>query len=207
MLVKINIRDFNPDDLYQVANLQASSFREDLNRIVKLPDEKMAEFLIKVGEVCPCPFTGYLVAENSGEIMGVMILKWPEQSIPRSKFQLSKALHYGLYTTVKLIVMKYLFPEKPKKRTCHVADLAVKPSARRKGVGTSLLNYGKEVAKKQGLTRYTLHVDADNRPAFNLYQKTGFKVVTKKKNILARWLLGIKEWYFMSQDLNTATKA
>jgi len=88
-----------------------------------------------------------------------------------------------------------------------VADLAVKPSARRKGVGTSLLNYGKEVAKKQGLTRYTLHVDADNRPAFNLYQKTGFRVVTKKKNILARWLLGIKEWYFMSQDLNTATKA
>lgn len=200
-MVTVNIRDFNNDDLSQVASLVASSFREDINRIVKLPDDKMAEFIIEVGEVFPSPFPGYVVAESDGKIMGVMILRWPKQEVPKNKLRLSKALRYGLPATIKLIVMRYLFPEKPGKETCHVAELAVKENARKKGIGTALLEYGKGVAKEKGLKKYTLHVDAENKPALRLYQRTGFELVKKKKNILARWLLGVKVWYFMSQDI------
>ena len=91
-MVIVNIRDFNNDDLSQVASLVADSFREDINRIVKLPDDKMVEFIIEVGEVFPSPFPGYIVAESDGEIVGVMILKWPKQEVPKNKLRLSKAL-------------------------------------------------------------------------------------------------------------------
>ena len=188
-MVTVNIRDFNNDDLSQVASLVASSFREDINRIVKLPDDKMAEFIIEVGEVFPFPFPGYVVAESDGEIMGVMILRWPKQEVLKNKLRLSKALRYGLPATIKLIVMRYLFPERPGEETCHVAELAVKENVRKKGIGTALLEYGKGVAKEKGLKKYTLHVDAENKPAPRLYQRTGFELVKKKKNILARWLL------------------
>jgi ribosomal protein S18 acetylase RimI-like enzyme len=200
-LAKINIRDFNNDDLSQVASLLASSFREDLNRIVKLSDDKMAEFIIEVGEVLPFPFPGYIIAESNGKIMGVMILRWPKQEVPKNKLRLSKALQYGLPATIKLIAMRYLFPEKPGIETCHVAELAVKENTRKKGIGTALLEYGKVVAKEKGLKKYTLHVDADNGLALRLYQRTGFELVKKRKSILARWLLGVKVWYFMSQDI------
>ena len=91
-MVIVNIRDFNNDDLSQVASLVAGSFREDINRIVKLPDDKIVEFIIEVGEVFPFPFPGYIVAESDGEIVGVMILKWPKQEVPKNKLRLSKAL-------------------------------------------------------------------------------------------------------------------
>ncbi len=201
-MVAINIRDFSDSDLSQVASLIARSFREDFNRIVKLPDDKMAEFIIDVGDVFPSPFPGYIVAENDGEIVGIMILRWPKQEAPKNKFRLSKALRYGLPATIKLIVMRYLFPERPGKETCHVAELAVKENARKKGIGTALLKYGKTVAKEKGLKKYTLHADAENKPALRLYQRTGFELVKKKKSILARWLLGVKVWYFMSQDIS-----
>ncbi|MFC1899916.1 GNAT family N-acetyltransferase [Chloroflexota bacterium] len=201
-MVTINIRDFNNRDLTQVASLLAGSFREDINRIIKLPDDKMTEFIIEMGEVFPLPFPGYVVAENDGEIMGVMILRWPNQEVPKNKLRFSKALRYGLPAAIKLIVERYLFPEKPGKETCHVAELAVKENARKKGIGTTLLDYGKSMAKEKGLKKYTLHVDAENKPALRLYERTGFELVKKKKNILARWLLGVKVLYFMSQDIN-----
>ncbi len=202
-MVTVNIRDFNNADLSQVATLVASSFREDLNRIVKLPDDKMAEFIIEVGEVSPSPFPGYVVAESNGKVVGVIILKWPNQDVVKNRLRLSKALRYGLPAAIKLIVFRYLFPEKPGKETCHVAELAVKENARKKGIGTALLEYGKGVTKEKGLKKYSLHVDTENKPALRLYQRTGFELIKKKKNILARWLFGVKPWYFMSQDINT----
>jgi ribosomal protein S18 acetylase RimI-like enzyme len=201
-LVTVNIRDYNYGDLSQVASLLADSFREDINRIARLPHDKMAEFIIEVGEVFPSPFPGYVVAENDGKIVGVMVLRWPKQEIPKNKLRFSKALRYGLPAVIKLIVERYLFPEKPGKETCHVAELAVEENARKKGIGATLLEYGKSMAKEKGLKKYTLHVDAENKPALRLYERIGFELVKKKKNILARWLLGVKIWYFMSQDIN-----
>jgi ribosomal protein S18 acetylase RimI-like enzyme len=201
-LVTLNIRNFSDDDLSQVADLIASSFKEDFNRIVKLPDDELAKFIIDVGDVFPFSFPGYIVAERNGEIAGVMILRWPKQKVPKNRLKLSKALHYGLFTAVKLIVMRFLFPERPGKETCHIAELAVKENVRMKGIGTALLEHGKVVAGEKGLKKYTLHVDAENKPALRLYERTGFELVKKKRNILARWLLGVKLWYLMSQDIN-----
>ncbi len=203
---EVIIREFQPDDLRQVANITASSFRESLLKLKKLPESEMADFLIETGEVSPLPFPGYIVAESSGEILGVIILAWHKQNQPKVRFQISKVLHYGLLTTIKLLVERFIFPEKPKKGACHVAEIAVKQQARRTGIATKLMCYGKEIALKNGLSKYTLNVESTNATAFNLYQKLGFKIEKIHHNLLARWLMGVKEWYFMSQNIGSSNQ-
>ena len=199
---EIILREFQLGDLRQVANITASSFRDSLIKLKNLPESEMADFLIETGEVFPYPFPGYIVAESNGEILGVIRLTWIKQDKPKVGFQISKILRYGWLTAIKLLVMRYLFPEKPSKGACHVAEIAVKQQARRKGIAMKLLFYGKEIALKNGLFKYTLSVDASNISAFNLYKKMGFRIEKKRRNLLARWLMGVKEWYFMSQPLD-----
>lgn len=196
------IRNFKPGDLKQTASIMASSFRDDYLKLVNLPEDKMVDFLIETGEAFPHSFPGYIVAEKNGELLGLIILRWPRQNKPKVRFQISKVLHYGWFTTIKLLIMRYLFPEKPAKGTCHVAALAVIQKARRKGIAIKLLCYGKKLALSNGLNRYTLNADASNDAAFTLYKKTGFKIEKRLHNLMARWLLGVKEWLFMSQYLD-----
>lgn len=196
------IRNFQRSDLRQVANIKASSFRDELLKLVRLSEDKMIDFLIETGDVFPYPFQGYIIVEKSGEVLGSMMLRWPKQHRPKVRFQILQVLRYGWLTTLKVLVMQYLFPENPSKGACHVAEIAVKQQARGKGIATKLLDYGKKIASSNGLTRYTLYVDAANNAAFNLYKKLGFKIEKRRRNLIARWLLGVKEWYFMSQNLD-----
>ena len=149
---------------------------------------------------------GNVVAENNGEILGAMMLKWRTQKRQKTIFKLSQALHYGWLTTIKLLVERFIFAHKPSSYACHVEALAVRPDAQGRGIGIRLLNYGKEKASKLGLKHHTLHVDPENKKAFNLYRKLGFTVVKKHRYLLARWLFGVEELYFMSQDITLPDK-
>jgi ribosomal protein S18 acetylase RimI-like enzyme len=193
------IRDFKPEDLREVASLLASSFREMIVKIADLPQEKMVDFIIDTGDVFPYAAPGYVVAEKNGEILGLMRLSWLKQKKPKVAYRISSFLRYGWLTTAKLLIMRYLFPEKPRKGDCHVNEIAVLEKARRRGVATRLLRYGQQIALENGLTRYTLNVDSENSPAYNLYKKMGFKIERKQRNLIARWILDEKEWYFMSR--------
>lgn len=113
-------------------------------------------------------------------------------------------MRYGLSVTIKVLFERYLFPERPQRGTCHIAELAVKSMRRGEGIGTVLLNYGKSVASDMGLMRYTLNVDISNDKALKLYKKQGFRGVRKTRNLLVRWLLGTRGWYSMSQDTDIA---
>lgn len=198
-MADIIIRNFQPEDLQQVARIMADSFRDDLLRLVNLPEDRMVEFLIETGEVYPYPYDGYIVAEKDGRILGLIRLSWLKQDKPKFKKQISGILHYGFRTIFKLLVMRYLFPEKLNRGVCHVSEIAVLKQERKRGIATRLLLFGKELAQTKGLSKYTLHVDARNKAAFNLYRKLGFIIEKRHDNLIARWLFGIKEWYFMSQ--------
>lgn len=64
-------------------------------------------------------------------------------------------------------------------RTAEVA-LVVKDEYQRQGIGTELLNYLTQLAKKQGLLGFTAEVLVENRPMFRLFEKMGFD--TKKRS-------------------------
>jgi len=50
-------------------------------------------------------------------------------------------------------------------------------SARRKGIGTALMNTLTEHLKKQGIKRVQLICGSENRPAIEFYKRNGFKTV------------------------------
>jgi len=64
----------------------------------------------------------------------------------------------------------------------HIANLAVHPYYRRKGVGYQLLSKTLNFIKSQGVQKVTLEVRIGNIAAQNLYSKLGFKVVGFRKN-------------------------
>jgi [ribosomal protein S18]-alanine N-acetyltransferase len=57
-----------------------------------------------------------------------------------------------------------------------LASLAVRPDARRRGLGRRLLGAAIECARRSGARRVSLEVDADNAPALGLYRREGFIV-------------------------------
>ena len=52
----------------------------------------------------------------------------------------------------------------------------VKKNHQRKGLGKSLLKYCIDNCIKKGYEQFHLHVDTENKPAFNLYTKLGFEI-------------------------------
>jgi len=59
--------------------------------------------------------------------------------------------------------------------------LVVRPDARRKGIGSLLLDRGIALAEEKGATRIGLEVDALNRGALGLYLRRGFAVVSEEE--------------------------
>lgn len=202
----VSIRDFQPDDLKQVADIMACSFRDEINKIASLPQERLPDFLIGVGLVYPRPFAGYIVADLNGEVVAVMILKWLYQGRPEMKLKLLEAMRYGLLTAIKLFISRRLFRKRLTEGECYIEYIAVKPEARHRGIGVRLLDYGRELALQQGLKKYTLHVASSNEAALKMYNKAGFGVVSRKRSLLSVWLSGVREWHYLVQDITHPVK-
>ena len=63
----------------------------------------------------------------------------------------------------------------------HVMNIAVREDNRQKGLGTKLLQFLIELAKKKEKKCITLEVREDNKPAIKLYEKLNFEVVGKRR--------------------------
>ena len=67
----------------------------------------------------------------------------------------------------------------------YIDILVTSSAARRKGVGTALLNYAFET---EGYTAWLLEVFSNNKAAISLYEKSGFKVHKQNKLSFMRFL-------------------
>jgi len=61
-----------------------------------------------------------------------------------------------------------------------VADIAVAPGVRRRGVGAALLRAAEDYVASQGLPYLALSVSSFNAPALRLYQRLGYREEWKK---------------------------
>ncbi|KAF8034027.1 hypothetical protein BT93_C0338 [Corymbia citriodora subsp. variegata] len=59
----------------------------------------------------------------------------------------------------------------------YIGNLCVAKSARRRGIGSSMMSFALESAKRTGAEQVYVHVHRDNGPAQELYAKMGFKMV------------------------------
>jgi ribosomal-protein-alanine N-acetyltransferase len=72
-------------------------------------------------------------------------------------------------------VFKLVAPE------AQLVDLAMDPSALRRGLGRTLLEESFALLRREGFHRATLEVSRDNFPARRLYEGLGFAVVGRRQ--------------------------
>ena len=70
-----------------------------------------------------------------------------------------------------------------------VANLAVEPAYRRRGIATALMRSASQWAREQGLQGMVVEATTKNYPAICLYQKLGFK------------FCGFNDHYYPNQDI------
>ncbi|KAI8525930.1 hypothetical protein RHMOL_Rhmol13G0269000 [Rhododendron molle] len=68
----------------------------------------------------------------------------------------------------------------------YVANVCVSKFARRQGIASNMLYLATDVATLSGMKQLFVHVNADNKPAQQLYQKTGFKIVEAASSPLSK---------------------
>lgn len=172
---QVNIRDFRNDDLKQVADIMVSGFKDKFRSLTSLPPDEMLGLLMDTGMICPYPYPGYVVAEDNSEILGVMMLKWKGQERPKFKLEFFKtAGKYGFLRLTKLLFGYTFLEPSPKKGKCFGERLVIRADARGRGIGTGLLEYGRELAVRNGLKEVTLYVVSTNERAVKLYERLGF---------------------------------
>ncbi|KAI3943213.1 hypothetical protein MKX01_027511 [Papaver californicum] len=71
------------------------------------------------------------------------------------------------------------FKKRNSQRYVIISNVTVAQSARRMGVGKSMLQFAIESAKGNGIKQVFLHVRRDNQPALALYEKMGFEILAK----------------------------
>ncbi|XP_058107533.1 GCN5-related N-acetyltransferase 6, chloroplastic-like isoform X3 [Magnolia sinica] len=65
-------------------------------------------------------------------------------------------------------------------RYAYIANVCVAKYARRRGIATNMLHLATDVAISAGMKQLFVHVNADNKPAQELYRKTGFEVTDSR---------------------------
>lgn len=63
---------------------------------------------------------------------------------------------------------------------CHLARLAVRPDAHRRGIGSLLVSHLLHDSKNKGFARLTVNTQSDNKGSLALYHKMGFIVTGEK---------------------------
>ena len=66
-------------------------------------------------------------------------------------------------------------------REVHLITIAVHPSFRGRHIGTSLIEWTMQEARKDAVEQISLDVRPSNEPALGLYQKFGFQEVGRRK--------------------------
>jgi ribosomal protein S18 acetylase RimI-like enzyme len=173
--IQYTIRPANVDDL--------EAMREICVETSSLPmrDEKDRQFLLL--SYCD-PYLSYgdcFVALNeNGRVIGYILcaantrefLKLFSKNIQP---QISKlGIRYALTTHGSLAAQKLLLPLAP----AHL-HIDLTESARRKGIGTALINTLKEHLSARGIDRVQLTCGSKNKAAIAFYKRNGFKTVVR----------------------------
>lgn len=95
----------------------------------------------------------------------------------------------------KLIGNISLIPTQNRRRII-IANVAVHPNFRRRGIGRQLLEHSLRHLQKQGVKTVQLQVDHDNEGATALYEELGFV----GQGVISYWFAGAKQWRNLSNS-------
>ncbi len=198
----IKIRPFIKNDLIRVSQISSESFRTKMGKITGVPEDKIADFLIRCGYVTSTPHPGYFVAEVDDRVSGYIELRLYNTPLPKADIRLfSTAGTYGFYRTLRTLISAAIFHQKLKPGECYLEQLAVSPDTRGKGLGKRLIQKGKNYAASTGCNNYTLTVASENKGAVKLYEKCGFTTKYREDSIICQGITGIRHWNYMTSSI------
>lgn len=96
----------------------------------------------------------------------------------------------------------------------YITEVAVSPTARRKGIGGKIMQSIDEMARIRGVESLYLHVDVTNRNALSLYEGAGYQIVPSDNPVFSEFTKSLnlhdgamkgRNHYLMQKDLGYPT--
>ncbi|MDI6644749.1 MAG: GNAT family N-acetyltransferase [Methanobacteriaceae archaeon] len=119
---------------------------------------------------------------NNETVQGILVYSCGNEAEKMDEFKVLRQ-NLNLIDVLKFIIMDWLdshFLANLNEEDFYLACVAVDEEARGKGIGTFILKQAIEFAKTHGFKRVVLDVDIDNKGAYKLYRRMGFKIFNKK---------------------------
>mmetsp|Transcript_24620 Transcript_24620/g.28031 ORF Transcript_24620/g.28031 Transcript_24620/m.28031 type:complete len:224 (-) Transcript_24620:1011-1682(-) len=111
----------------------------------------------------------------------------------------------GCCNTCRLGCFSMIFDgDAPPKEVCYLASICVGQNYRGKGLGTKLMQWAEEKAKKANCHTIALDVAATNPRAAALYERVGYSIVKKSNLCCLSLCLTHSKFYHMRKPLNSA---
>ncbi|QQE10565.1 GNAT family N-acetyltransferase [Planctomycetota bacterium] len=200
----IIIRPFKAQDREAVATILVEGFGKKFCKLANLPLDKITSMFLDMGLVGEQQLQGQFVATSNGQILGIMQLKWHNQSRPKHKTEASLwtlCRRYGFWNIFKMTAGLTLLEESVDPGDCYIEHITVSPNARGLGIGTKLITHAEDFAAQLGSNRLTLHVVGSNEAAQKLYKRLGFTVLQTRNSRLLHWVFKESIVHFMTVNL------
>ena len=205
----ITIEPMEPKYNKQVGRLLVYGFRGKFQHLTNLSEENLALFFMRLLEQFPSePASLRVVARQAGEVIGTLSIKWSAnaevQQATSNLLAWKDFNHITKWNFLKLVIGLSLLEHKPTAKECYIADVAVHPAHRSKGVGRMLLEWAQQFALAEpSLSIVSLHVAGTNPRAKQLYAQLSFSTHIQEYSILRHIFFNEGKWHYMTRKLET----
>ncbi len=199
------IRPYTLADYTDVTEIMYEAFGPVIPTLKGMEEDKAKIIMQDIGFVPKTPHEGFYIAEDQEGVLGFIVFVHSAQ-VHRKKddgLALSKAIQkHGLSTVLKNVFTALCFQYEPPAFACYIDMIAVKPSARGKGVGSKLLKKAEDMANEvHHVTTMELQVLGDNPRAKALYERLGYTDRQVVNSWLSEKLAGIEGWTHMQKKI------
>ncbi len=170
--------------------LRTPAGRRMMERIHALPGRLSGVFVLVPPGAAPVALAGLRTRETSS------MLGFAEEQITIEEFGLLPALALELRASLTEPPTYLIRGDE-----AFIYNVVVTAAWRGKGAGDRLLDYLHHEAERRGKRRVLLEVAATNTPALRLYERHGYKVVRKRRGLLALLRLGVPPRLLMAKTL------
>ncbi|MEF3272975.1 MAG: GNAT family N-acetyltransferase [Chloroflexus sp.] len=150
----------------------------------------------------PAALQGMLVAEYDGQLIGTASLRTRDMIGASGGFAESAFFEVlGVWGALRSLLALSLLEHQIGYGEGFIADVAVAPAWRRRGVARTLLQRVEDDARSRALSYLGLYVRENNQGARALYERLGFQAIRVRRSILGRLFFGQDGWIYMRKDL------
>jgi len=207
--MKITFRKATPKDVEAAVPLIYSSGPVSFEYAFQVAKDKAAQDFLKYAFVrsgSEFSYTNHTcMIDEAQEVVGIGAA-FSEEDVNGFTFSAVKYIfaHYGFFKGLKVVhqglqVEKVIPP--PKGNTEVLAHLGIRPDKRGLGLGTQLIDYFIDAARKKGRATASLDVSVENPKAKALYDRLGFVVTSEGVSNLKNEFSYVANHYKMFRDI------